>query len=71
MAEGEEELFLFDEEDLVGFDPDEGPSLRRPLPQPPLLRPAPASGDAAEGSVAELAAGGYVFLQWRPCDEGS
>ena len=70
MAEGEEELFLFDEEGLVGFDPDEGPSLRRPLPRPRYYGRRPASGDAAKGSVAELAAGGYVFLQWRPRDEG-
>ena len=34
MEDGEEELFLFDEEELVAFDPDDGPSLRRPLPRP-------------------------------------
>jgi len=65
MAEGEEELFLFDEEELVGFDPDEGPSLRRPLPQPRYYGRRPIQA----GSAAELKAGGYVFLQWRPRDE--
>jgi hypothetical protein len=79
MAEGEEELFLFDEEELVDFDPDEGPKLRRPLPRPRYYgrRPAPGAGvfgddnsvSAAGGPAARLAAGGYAFLQWRPRDE--
>jgi hypothetical protein len=67
MGEGDEELFLFDEEELVGFDPDEGPSLRRPLPRPRFYGRRPAPAGAAPG--AELAAGGYAFLQWRPRDE--
>jgi hypothetical protein len=73
MAEGEEELFLFDEGELVDFDSDEGPRLRRPLPRPryygrrSLPGAEPAGGP--EGSPSRLAAGGYVFLQWRPRDE--
>jgi hypothetical protein len=67
MGEGEEELFLFDEEELVGFDPDDGPGLRRPLPRPSFYGRRPAPAGAARG--AELAAGSYAFLQWRPRDE--
>jgi hypothetical protein len=75
MAEGEEELFLFDDEELVAFDPDEGPELRRPLPRPRYYgRRAPrarASGEPAPfPATAILAAGMYAFLQWRPRDEG-
>jgi hypothetical protein len=74
MAEGEEELFLFDDEDLIDFDPDDGPRLRRPLPGPRYYgrRPAPgkASVGEASGPSAKLDAGSYTFLQWRPCDEG-
>jgi hypothetical protein len=67
MADGEEELFLFDEEELVGFDPDEGPNLRRPLPRPRFYGRLPAPAGAARGT--ELAAGSYAFMQWRPGDE--
>jgi hypothetical protein len=82
MAEGEEELFLFDEEELVGYDPDEGPSLRRQLPRPrfygrraagraPSASGEPPERDAASklGSEARLPPGGYAFLQWRPRNE--
>jgi hypothetical protein len=72
MTEGGEELFLFDDEDLVEFDPDEGPKLRRPLARPRYYgrRPvsAASSGEAA-GPQAKLDAGTYAFLQWRPRDE--
>ncbi len=66
LEEGEEELFLFEEEELVAYDPDEGPILRRPLPRPDFYGRRAAPGAPEEGS---LAAGTYVFLQWRPRDE--
>ena len=74
MAEGEEELFLFDEDELVGFDPDDGPLLRRPLPRPGFYGrraagPAGGSAVAPTGPSAGLAAGSYAFFQWRPKDE--
>ena len=34
MAEGDEEVFFFAEDDLVDFDPDEGPVVRHGLPAP-------------------------------------
>jgi hypothetical protein len=73
MAEGEEELFLFEDEDLIDFDPDDGPMLRRPLPGPAYYGRRPAHGKAfvgeASGLSAKLDAGTYSFLQWRPRDE--
>jgi hypothetical protein len=73
MTEGEEEVFLFDEEDLVDFDPDEGPKLRRPLPGPRFYGRRPAPGKDLVGGAAlpaaKLEGGNYSFLQWRPRDE--
>jgi len=65
MTEGEEELFLFAEEDLVAFDPDEGPVLLRPLPRPSFY----GRRSATDAASAKLAAGRYIFLQWRPIYE--
>jgi hypothetical protein len=65
MAEGEEEVFLFDEEELVAFDPDEGPTLSRPLPRPRFYGRRGGPGPAG----ASVAAGSYLFLQWRAGDE--
>jgi hypothetical protein len=71
MENGEEELFLFDEEELVAFDPDEGPVLHWPLPRPRFFGRRAADGKllASLPSSAGLAAGGYAFAQWRPRDE--
>jgi len=67
IAEGEEELFLFDEAELIAFDPDDGPTLRRPLPKPRFYgRRRSAS---VERPGRSLAAGTYAFLQWRPSGE--
>ena len=68
MAEGEEELFLFDEEDLIAFDPDDGPLLCRPLPRPSFYGRRASDGKTAE-QAASLGVGCYLFLQWRPSDE--
>jgi hypothetical protein len=74
LAEGEEELFLLDPEDLVAFDLDEGPEIRRPLPSPRFY--GRHGGGERESSAStgpssmSLEAGAYIFLQWRPRDEG-
>jgi len=63
LEEGAEELFLFDEAELVRFDPDEGPRIAAALPRPGfygrgLGRGAPArecstgSGDADPADAA-------------------
>lgn len=67
MSEGEEELFLFDAEELVTFDIDEGPSLRRPLPRPRYYGRKSSGGSTKPETV--LGTGSYAFLQWRPSDE--
>jgi hypothetical protein len=71
LVEGEEELFLFDEEELVSYDPDEGPKLLGPLPRPRFYgrRPAGPGSERIGSSSMELRAGGYAFLQWRPQDD--
>jgi hypothetical protein len=66
MAEGEEEVFLFDAEELVAFDHDEGPALRRPLPRPRYYGHRPVQG-GSDSTVLSIAS--YAFLQWRPADE--
>jgi hypothetical protein len=75
LAEGEEEIFLFDETSLVDFDPDEGPRIGRPLPAPGYYGRGAAAGRAADATVGiaarrELPRGRYAFAQWRPRDEG-
>jgi hypothetical protein len=69
LAEGEEEVFLFDPEALVAFDPDDGPLLERPLPPPSYYGRRGASGSQPAGDGAyRVPAGSYAFLQWRPRD---
>ena len=76
LSDGEEEVFFFDEEELVAFDANEGPVLRRPLPAPRFYgRRAAAPPDSAAqsaspaASAARLPTGAYAFVQWRPADE--
>jgi hypothetical protein len=66
MAEGEEEIFVFDEEDLIVFDPDAGPCLKMPLPSPRYYGRSTMRDD---GAVYSLPAGRYLFLQFRPHDD--
>jgi hypothetical protein len=67
IEKGEEEIFLFDEKELVAFDPDEGPVLRRPHPRPRFY--GRLDPKEMRTPAALLAAGSYLFLQWRPRDE--
>jgi hypothetical protein len=63
LLEDEEELFVFEEAQLVSFDPDEGPRLSRPLPRPAFY------GRRMDGGGYKLSAGSYSFLQWRVSSE--
>jgi hypothetical protein len=67
-AEAQEEVFVFDAEDLIGFDPDEGPGLSSPLPSPRFYGVSCARGDSPpEGGCGyNIPPGGYNFMQWRP-----
>jgi hypothetical protein len=59
LAEGEEELFVFDETQLVLFDLDEGPRVPRPLPLPGFYGrggKGRASGFLEHGAGREVAA---------------
>lgn len=68
--EGQEELFVFDESDLVVFDPDDGPLAAPTLPPPRFYGQALATKSPPPGeSENALPAGDYLFLQWRPADE--
>jgi hypothetical protein len=74
LAEGEEEVFLFDEASLVDYDPDEGPRIGRPLPAPGYYGRGATGGResrATSGKAASsmLPRGRYAFAQWRPRDE--
>ncbi len=73
LEEGEEELFLFDEAELVRFDPDEGPRVALELPRPGFYGHSVPRGGREAGtgpSRRELPRGAYAFMQWRPADAG-
>ncbi len=55
LAEGEEELFAFEADTLVAFDPDEGPRLARPLPAAAFY--GRSSGGACPGCAARSRGG--------------
>ncbi len=70
LGEGDEEVFIFDDEDLIAFDPDDGPRTRGELP-PPSFHGRLADPKAGHGPGQEpwtLPAGDYLFMQWRPVD---
>lgn len=69
--EGHEELFVFEAEDLVVFDPDEGPRAVRPLPAPRFHGRGLALGERPAEAESEhaLPRGDYLFMQWRPAGE--
>jgi hypothetical protein len=73
LDEGQEEVFLFDEEELLDFDPAEGPKIRSPLPRPRFYGIRSDRGGEPEADPAgrsySLDRGSYAFLQWRPRDE--
>lgn len=74
LAEGEEEVFMFDEASLVDYDPDEGPRIGRPLPAPGYYGRGAAGGRESRATIGkpasgELPSGRYAFAQWRPRDE--
>ena len=75
LAEGDEELLVFEEAELLRFDPDEGPRARRPLPSPsfrglarPEALPRARSASPREGAVFTLERGRYLFAQFRPAN---
>jgi hypothetical protein len=55
LAEGEQELFVFDATELVAFDPDEGPRLS---PGPDALPAARFYGRSVDGSEGGASGGG-------------
>ena len=69
--EGREELFVFEAEDLVVFDPDEGPRATRPLPSPRFHGRGLGLGELPEAGESgyALPKGEYLFMQWRPASE--
>lgn len=66
-----EEVFLFEERDLIVFDPDDGPRLATELPSPFFY----GRGLSKESIEADrkgsflLIPGEYLFFQWRPKNE--
>jgi hypothetical protein len=69
LSEGDEEIFLFDEESLIEFDADNGPKIVPRLPTPGFYGRRNSTGGAVFGGAAlerrELPRGRYAFMQWR------
>jgi len=69
---GDEELFIFEAEDLIVFDAEDGPRLPpSPLPAPSFYgRLVAANATAQTGEPPySLSPASYLFMQWRPADE--
>lgn len=68
-AEGEE-LFLFEAEELIAFDTEDGPRLRAPtLPAPSFYGRLAGAVEDGENAPYALSPGSYLFMQWRPSGE--
>lgn len=68
LVEGMEELFVFAEEGLVHFDPDDGPRLILPLALP-RFHGHGGRAMKSQGSPWAIPPGSYLFMQFRPRDE--
>jgi hypothetical protein len=69
---GDEELFIFEAEDLIAFDAEDGPRLPpAPLPAPTFYGRLFAARAGEEGGKPPytLSPGSYLFMQWRPAGE--
>jgi hypothetical protein len=80
-AEGREEIFVFDAEELTSYDADEGPRAAESLPAPSFHGRSVARGQAPGDAVLRdavlrdgalpysLSPGVYLFMQWRPAND--
>lgn len=64
-TEGEEELLVFEAEDLLDFDPDEGPRARSPLPALRFYGRNQRLHPSESAENLSLESGRYLFLQVR------
>lgn len=68
LPEGAEELFVFPQDGLVVYDPEDGPKAARELPLPGF-HGLGGRGAAAKGSSWAIQPGTYLFMQYRPTGE--
>jgi hypothetical protein len=69
-GEGQEELFIFEAEELIAFDTEDGPRLRASaLPAPSFYGRLAGADECGERPPYTLSPGSYLFMQWRPSGE--